>query len=248
MPRRRHAGRTVAARRSPCPTRTMVAPSSIAASKSPLIPIDSSAQPEPLGEAHGARRTRAAGPPPAGATVISPSTSSPSGPERVDERARVVGTRSRPSAPRRPRFTSTSTRAPGRPARDRRRRARRRSTECHQRTHGASWSTLLRWSRPMKCHVGAGSRRRARAPWPRSSWARFSPRSVRPARAPRATRVDRHASSSRRRAAPSPGSRPARARPRRRSRSRTSATRRRDVASRVAHGCSHRRTTTPGGR
>ena len=111
----------------------------------------------------------------AGGTVMSPSTSRPR-PGACRPGAATSPGAQPPFCGSSPRFTSTSTRAPG---------ARRaisapsaaRSTDCQHVTHGASARTLLRWSCPRKCHARARSTRGALAS---SSWARFSPRSVTP--------------------------------------------------------------------
>ena len=138
-----------------------------------------------------------------------PATSSPRSPQGVDQ-----GRGLRRGAPAllpgsSPRFTSTRIRAPG----DRRAIASpsaSRSTECHHVTHGTSPFTLLRCSRPTKCQVGGVAWSASTGALASSSWARFSPRSVRPASSASTSRVDRHRLRRARPAGSSSGSRPAR--------------------------------------
>ena len=73
------------------PTRTIVAPSSTATSKSSLIPIDSSREPEVGGQLAQRARTSGGGRRRAGGTVMRPATSRPSAAERVDERRHRAG-------------------------------------------------------------------------------------------------------------------------------------------------------------
>ena len=70
------------------PTRTIVAPSSTATSKSSVMPIDSSRELERAPPARGARRTTGAGRRRAGGTVISPSTARPEPRQRRRRAAR----------------------------------------------------------------------------------------------------------------------------------------------------------------
>ena len=111
--RTRQFGVSTFAPKSARPTRTIVAPSSTAISKSSVIPMDSSVISSVAAEFAELRRTTAAGRRPAGGTVISPSTRRPTPRSVVDERAGRIRRHNRPSAARAPMFTSTSTRAPG---------------------------------------------------------------------------------------------------------------------------------------
>ena len=161
------------------PTRTMVAPSSTATSKSSVMPIDSS------DSSSAAAWLPQRGEPAAGVAGVGrhgheAATSSPAAGRSSTRRRDAAPGGSRPSAAPRP---GSPRRAPGRPAPAgrSRRRARRRSTDCQHATHGASARTLLRWSRPRKCQrtpTGGGPVTAALAS---SSWARFSPRSGTPA-------------------------------------------------------------------
>ena len=172
------------------PTRTIVAPSAIAASKSPLIPIDSSRETQARRRARAAWRSTGRGSPASGGTVISPCRREPDARRRVDERRRV-GRRQPPFCSSPATFTWTSTRRRAHGPRSRRRARPGRPTATAS-THGTSWLTLLRCSRPMKCHGGAvgRERRRLRHELLRAVLARV----VTPAATTRAHRVDSTAS------------------------------------------------------
>src|SRR5947209_1358664 len=165
------------------PTRTMVAPSSTAISKSPLIPIDSSGSPwrsaslrsernQP--RASSARST-------AGGIAISPRSRSP--PSFVSA-STAVSTASGGQPPfdgSRPTLTCTSA-STGRPrARARRSSSRARSMRSTEWTTSNSSSasrTLFVWRWPTRCHATG---RPSSATLPRASCTRFSPSAVSPA-------------------------------------------------------------------
>src|SRR5438128_1155015 len=165
------------------PTRTMVAPSSTAISKSPLIPIDSSGSPwrsaslrsernQP--RASSARST-------VGGVAINPRSRSP--PSFVSA-STAVSTASGGQPPfdgSRPRLTCTSA-STGRPrARARRSSSRARSMRSTEWTTSNSSSasrTLFVWRWPTRCH---GTGRPISAILPRASCTRFSPSAGSPA-------------------------------------------------------------------
>ena len=164
--RTRARGRRTEAPR--CPTRTIVAPSPIAASKSPAHPHRAARAVRGRRPARAAPRSAGGDRRSAGGTVMSPSTRHAGVAADVDERRGRVRV-----APALLRLASHVDLHEHRARRARgarsRRRARSRSTECHSATYGARRRTLLRCSRPMKCQRGAGVRRRERRrPWPRA--------------------------------------------------------------------------------